>query len=69
MAAEKTDETAFADAARNVCGRIERECGITVPPDTLLERFIRRDELEQTKADYEHARQTYKTLMSESEIE
>jgi hypothetical protein len=33
------------------------------------ERFIRRDELEQAKADYEHARRTYKTLISESEIE
>jgi hypothetical protein len=43
MAGVKTDETAFVDAARNVCGRIERECGITVPPDTLSDvaRLIR----------------------------
>jgi len=33
------------------------------------ERFIKRDELEQAKADYDHARQTYQTLMGESEVE
>ena len=33
------------------------------------ERFIRRDELEQAKADYEHARRTYQRLLSESEVE
>ena len=33
------------------------------------ERFIRRDELEQARADYEHARRTYQRLVSESEIE
>jgi hypothetical protein len=33
------------------------------------ERFIKRDELEQAKADYEHARRTYQRLMSESEVE
>ena len=33
------------------------------------ERFIKRDELEQAKADYEHARRTYQRLMRESEIE
>ena len=33
------------------------------------ERFIKRDELEQAKADYEHARRTYQRLISESEIE
>jgi len=33
------------------------------------ERFIKRDELEQARADYEHARRTYKRLMSESEVE
>jgi hypothetical protein len=33
------------------------------------ERFIRRDELEQAKADYEHARRTYQGLISESEID
>ena len=32
------------------------------------ERFIRRDELEQAKADYEHARRTYQRLVTESEI-
>ena len=37
MAGEKAAETLFTDAARNVCGRIERECGITIPPDTLLD--------------------------------
>jgi len=43
MAAQKTDDTAFADAARNICGHIERECGITVPADTLTDvaRLIR----------------------------
>ena len=43
MAGPKTDETAFADAARNICGHIERECGITVPAGTLLDvaRLIR----------------------------
>jgi hypothetical protein len=33
------------------------------------ERFIKRDELEQAKADYEHARRTYLRLISESEVE
>jgi hypothetical protein len=33
------------------------------------ERFINRDELEQAKADYEHARRTYQRLISESEVE
>jgi hypothetical protein len=33
------------------------------------ERFIKRDELEQAKADYEHARRTYMRLISESEVE
>jgi len=33
------------------------------------ERFIKRDELEQAKADYDHARQTFQTLMGESEVE
>ena len=33
------------------------------------ERFIKRDELEQARADYEHARRTYKRLMSESEVD
>ena len=33
------------------------------------ERFIKRDELEQAKADYEHARRTYQRLISESEVE
>ena len=33
------------------------------------ERFIKRDELEQARADYEHARRTYQRLMSESEVE
>jgi hypothetical protein len=33
------------------------------------ERFIGRDELEQAKADYEHARQTYQRLLSESAID
>ena len=43
MAVQKTDETAFADAARSICGHIECECGITVPADTLLDvaRLIR----------------------------
>ena len=33
------------------------------------ERFIKADEMEQAKQDYEHARQTYQTLLSESETE
>src|SRR5262249_8976152 len=33
------------------------------------ERFIGRDELEQARADYEHARQRYQKLLSESEID
>jgi len=33
------------------------------------ERFIERGELEQARADYEHARQTYRRLLSESEID
>jgi hypothetical protein len=33
------------------------------------ERFIKRDELEQAKADYEHARRTYQRLIGESEVE
>ena len=33
------------------------------------ERFIKREELEQAKADYEHARKTYQRLLSESETE
>jgi hypothetical protein len=33
------------------------------------ERFIKREELEQAKADYEHARRTYQRLLSESEVE
>jgi hypothetical protein len=33
------------------------------------ERFIKRDELEQAKTDYEHARRTYQRLISESEVE
>ena len=33
------------------------------------ERFIKREELEQAKADYEHARRTYQRLISESEVE
>jgi hypothetical protein len=33
------------------------------------ERFIKRDELEQAKADYGHARRTYQRLISESEVE
>jgi hypothetical protein len=33
------------------------------------ERFIKRDELEQARADYDHARRTYRRLISESEIE
>jgi hypothetical protein len=33
------------------------------------ERLIGRDELEQARADYEHARQTYQRLLSESEID
>jgi len=33
------------------------------------ERFIKRDEIDQAKADYEHARQTYQRLISESEVE
>ena len=33
------------------------------------ERFIKRDEVEQAKADYEHARRTYLRLISESEVE
>ena len=33
------------------------------------ERFIRRDEVEQAKADYEHARRTYQRLISESAVE
>jgi hypothetical protein len=33
------------------------------------ERFIKRDELEQAKADYDHARRTYQRLLSESDIE
>ncbi|WP_234800789.1 CehA/McbA family metallohydrolase [Luteitalea pratensis] len=33
------------------------------------ERFIKRDELDQAKADYEHARRTYQRLISESEVE
>jgi hypothetical protein len=32
------------------------------------ERFIKRDELEQAKTDYEHARRTYQRLISESEV-
>ena len=32
------------------------------------ERFIKREELAQAKADYEHARQTYQRLISESEV-
>jgi hypothetical protein len=33
------------------------------------ERFIKRDELDQAKADYEHARRTYQRLVSESEVD
>jgi hypothetical protein len=33
------------------------------------ERFINRDELEQAKTDYEHARRTYQRLMGESEVQ
>jgi len=33
------------------------------------ERFIKREDLEQAKLDYQHARQTYQRLMSESEVE
>jgi hypothetical protein len=33
------------------------------------ERFIARDESDQAKADYEHARRTYQRLLSESEID
>jgi hypothetical protein len=33
------------------------------------QRFIKSEELEQAKADYEHARRTYQKLLSESEIE
>jgi hypothetical protein len=33
------------------------------------ERFIKPEELEQAKADYEHARQAYQRLISESEVE
>ena len=33
------------------------------------ERFIKRDELEQAKADDEHARRTYQRLINESEVE
>ena len=33
------------------------------------ERFIKREELEQAKADYEHARRTYQRLITESEVE
>jgi hypothetical protein len=33
------------------------------------QRFIKPEELEQAKADYEHARRTYQRLLSESEIE
>ena len=33
------------------------------------ERFIKRDEMEQAKADYEHARRTYQRLITESEVE
>jgi hypothetical protein len=33
------------------------------------ERFIKLGELEQAKADYEHARRTYQRLISESEVE
>ena len=33
------------------------------------ERFIKRDELEQAKADYEHARRTYQRLIRESDVE
>lgn len=33
------------------------------------QRFIKPEELEQAKADYEHARRTYQKLLSESEIE
>jgi hypothetical protein len=33
------------------------------------ERFIKPDELEQARVDYEHARRTYMRLMSESEVE
>jgi hypothetical protein len=33
------------------------------------ERFIARNELEQAKADYEHARRTYQKLLNESEID
>jgi hypothetical protein len=33
------------------------------------ERLIARDELDQAKADYDHARRTYQTLLSESEID
>jgi hypothetical protein len=33
------------------------------------ERFIKRDEVDQAKNDYEHARRTYQRLISESEVE
>lgn len=33
------------------------------------ERFIKADELKQAKQDYEHARQTYRTLLAECEVE
>jgi len=33
------------------------------------ERFIKREDLEQAKLDYQHARQTCQRLMSESEVE
>jgi len=33
------------------------------------ERLIKREELEQGKADYEHARRTYQKLLSECEVE
>jgi hypothetical protein len=33
------------------------------------ERFIRRDEVEQAKADYEHARRIYQRLIGESDVE
>jgi hypothetical protein len=33
------------------------------------ERLIKREELEQAKADYEHARRTYQKLLSECEVE
>jgi hypothetical protein len=33
------------------------------------QRFIKREEVEQAQADYEHARRTYQRLLSESEIE